>query len=76
MTVIFTNLTQKKSYKIPIKNSVTEWISIVLLPVAPFFDYGHENMIRDSANYLYSELRRQGAFEPVINDKSDLNSIH
>jgi hypothetical protein len=51
-----------KTYKVPFKNSITIWKHFSLLFAAPFTASGMKEMAQDTADYLYFEFRKQGAF--------------
>ena len=59
----FTHLGRNQTYTVPIRNASTTWMQIFLLPALPFGWMGANQMIEDTADYLYSELHKQGAFD-------------
>jgi hypothetical protein len=60
----FVNHHTHKAYNVPFKNGVTTYLQILLLPALPFSWIGGYNMLADMSDYLYSELSKQGAFNP------------
>ena len=63
LDVDFVNNKAKKRYNSKVKNALTNWQQILLLPATPFFWVGSSNMMSDMGDYLYEDLRKQGAFE-------------
>lgn len=62
LNVEFINNHTQKHYFVKVKNGVTTWMDIFLLPALPFSMIGSINSTHDMADYLYEELRKQGAF--------------
>jgi hypothetical protein len=58
----FMNNHTHKHYTVNVKNAVTTWNQILLLPALPFSWIGTSNMISDIADYAYYDLDKQGAF--------------
>jgi hypothetical protein len=63
LTARFTHVGRNQTYTVPIRNGSTTWMQILLLPALPFGWMGASHMIEDTADYLYSELHKQGAFD-------------
>ena len=63
LTARFTRVAGNQTYTVPIRNASTTWLQILLLPALPFGWMGSSHMIEDTADYLYSELHKQGAFD-------------
>lgn len=63
LNIEFVNNQSKKHYNVKAKNAMTSWQQILLLPAIPFSWIGSHHMIQDTADYIYEELRKQGAFE-------------
>lgn len=63
MNADFTNHLSNKTYNVKFKNAVTTWQQLLLVPALPFAWLGSHHMMQDSADYLYSELKKQGAFD-------------
>ena len=53
----------QKSYSIKVKNGITMWAGIIFLPFLPISRVGSYHAMNDMADYVYEELRKQGAFE-------------
>lgn len=62
LNVEFINNHSQKHYFVKVKNGFTTWMDIFLLPALPFSMIGSVNSTHDMADYLYDELRKQGAF--------------
>lgn len=62
MEASLTDTHTKKLYKVPFRNATTIWQQIFLAFVAPFSESGTIGMANDTADYLYSEFKKQGAF--------------
>ncbi|MFM2007793.1 MAG: hypothetical protein RLZZ09_3448 [Pseudomonadota bacterium] len=58
----FTDLARNQTWTVPIRNGSTTWMQILLFPATPFGWMGASHMIEDTADYLYAELHKQGAF--------------
>jgi hypothetical protein len=52
----------KKHYLVKTKSGFTVWTQILLFPALPFSWVGRNNMMDDVADYVYEDLRKQGAF--------------
>ncbi len=72
LDIDFVNNHTQKKYTVKAKNAVTTWIQILLFPALPFAWIGGNNMINDTADYVYHDLDRQGAFTGVTHNLSDL----
>ena len=59
----FTHLSRNQTWTVPIRNGSTTWMQILLFPATPFGWMGASHMIEDTADYLYAELHKQGAFD-------------
>ena len=60
----FTDIARNRTWTVPIRNGSTTWMQILLFPATPFGWMGASHMIEDTADYLYAELHKQGAFDP------------
>lgn len=56
------NNKNQKHFKTKVKNAVTTWTQILLLPALPFSFIGSYNMLSDMSSYTFDELYKQGAF--------------
>jgi len=62
LNVELTNNHTHKQSTVKVKNAVTTWMQILLLPALPFSWIGSHNMLTDMADYAYSEFNKKNIF--------------
>lgn len=62
LTFDLVNNSTGRHYKSHTKNSVTTYQQLFLLPATPFYLKAYNDAFNDIADYVYDDLRKQGAF--------------